>query len=214
VHYVPETPDAPYEYYVVQRRRAMVECNFALGHIGQVRGPAWIRLAYGSHTMTMACHAKLYASDPLSSVLQGGGLTKPPLPARRRARRPRGLPRGVRGVARGRLPRGGAGRDVRQSASKIMALYDEDGADKPGTIRPAMARREPVWSQVRLLHDLAARDALGDLQPHPAGLRAVLLRRDAARARRAQPRARTAILHCHVTSMLPQELAYMDRDVL
>ena len=36
MHFVPETPGAPYEYYVVQRRRTMVECNFALGHIGQI----------------------------------------------------------------------------------------------------------------------------------------------------------------------------------
>lgn len=27
---------APYEYYIIERRRAMVECHFALGHIGQI----------------------------------------------------------------------------------------------------------------------------------------------------------------------------------
>ena len=34
VHFVRE--DGLYDYYVIQRRRAVVECNFALGHIGQV----------------------------------------------------------------------------------------------------------------------------------------------------------------------------------
>ena len=36
VTHVSMDPDAPYEYFVIERRRAMVECNFALGHIGQV----------------------------------------------------------------------------------------------------------------------------------------------------------------------------------
>jgi hypothetical protein len=34
VHFVRE--DGLYDFYVIQRRRAITECNFALGHIGQV----------------------------------------------------------------------------------------------------------------------------------------------------------------------------------
>ena len=34
VHFVRE--DELYDFYVIQRRRIITECNFALGHIGQV----------------------------------------------------------------------------------------------------------------------------------------------------------------------------------
>ena len=58
VHFVRE--DELYDFYVIQRRRAITECNFALGHIGQIAA------AQNDSTVCSACVKALLvvACDP------------------------------------------------------------------------------------------------------------------------------------------------------
>ena len=59
VHFVRE--DGLYDFYVIQRRRAMTECNFALGHIGQAaaaRNNSVVCSACVSALLAVACDPK------------------------------------------------------------------------------------------------------------------------------------------------------------